>query len=129
MTSGTGTCALEAKWPESDGYASAIAMQTTTAKQTPSLTVLSSPLPDPSRTGQPVFFGFAVVGLGLPLPSGSVTVTASSGESCTGVLSNFLVGGCSITFTTPGTRTLRASYGGDANYQSSASATVRTKTR
>ena len=129
MTSGTGACALEAKWPASGGYASAAAAQTTTAKRAESLTLLTSALPDPSRTGQPVLFGFAVVGLGYPLPSGPVTVTASTGESCTGQLSNFLIGGCTIKFNTTGQRTVRASYAGDANFQPSVSATVRTKVR
>jgi hypothetical protein len=50
-------------------------------------------------------------------PTGSVTVTASTGESCTGTVSAMTGNGsCKLTFTTAGTRTVNASYAGDANH-------------
>lgn len=124
MTSGTGACVLEASWPETDGYTAATATQTTAATQSPTVTLMTPGLPGPSTPGQPVTVAFAVVGIGLPLPSGNVTVTASTGEACTGTLSSFLVGACTITFETAGARTLRASYAGDDRYQPSTSSAV-----
>ncbi len=53
-------------------------------------------------------------------PTGSVTLTASSGESCSSNV-NMMTGNgsCRLTFTTPGTRTIVASYGGDTNHTGS----------
>jgi sugar lactone lactonase YvrE len=53
-------------------------------------------------------------------PTGSVTLTASTGEVCSGVLNATSGNGsCKLTFTTTGTRTIVASYGGDANHSGS----------
>ncbi len=53
-------------------------------------------------------------------PTGSVTVTASTGETCTGtVASGTGKGFCRLTFTSPGTRTITASYAGDAKHAGS----------
>jgi sugar lactone lactonase YvrE len=53
-------------------------------------------------------------------PTGAVTLTASSGEVCSGV-PNLLTGNgsCHLIFTTTGTRTITASYSGDANHAAS----------
>ncbi len=58
---------------------------------------------------------------GYGTATGSVTVNASTGESCTAVLSGGK-GSCAITFATSGARTLTANYGGSGNDQSSVSA-------
>ena len=50
---------------------------------------------------------------GNGLPSGTVTVAASTGETCTGILSAS-AGSCSFTFVTVGSRTLTATYLGDS---------------
>ena len=55
-------------------------------------------------------------------PSGSVTVTASTGETCTGTALANGKGTCKITFATAGARTLTAAYAGNGNYNPSTSA-------
>jgi len=50
-------------------------------------------------------------------------VTASTGETCTGILSAS-AGSCSLTFVTVGSRTLTATYLGDSNFTGSVSAGV-----
>ncbi len=53
-------------------------------------------------------------------PMGAVTLTASTGETCSGsVVAATGNGSCTLTFTTTGTRTILASYGGDTNHRSS----------
>ena len=71
--------------------------------------------------GQPVSIAFAVtpqVSTSF-IPSGMVTVTANTGESCAGSVSS---GSCAITFSTAGNRTVTANYNGDANFNGSTSA-------
>ncbi|MGA6981534.1 MAG: Ig-like domain-containing protein [Candidatus Sulfotelmatobacter sp.] len=53
-------------------------------------------------------------------PTGPVTVTASTGETCTGNVSAATGDShCVLKFATPGSRTVTASYGGDANHTGS----------
>jgi len=47
-------------------------------------------------------------------PTGSVTVAASTGESCTGDVAENGNGSCQVTFSSAGVRTLIATYAGDA---------------
>jgi hypothetical protein len=70
---------------------------------------------------QPVTIGFTVTGVGTP--TGIVTVTASTGQTCSGTLSAD-AGSCSLTFTTTGSPKLTAAYGGDTNFKASTSAKV-----
>ena len=121
MTSGTGTCTLTANWPADSNYLAATAGQLTAASTAGSTTKITSSAPNPSAPGQAVVASFTVGGNGSP--SGTVTVAASTGESCTGTLSGS-AGSCSLTFVTVGSRTLTASYSGDANFSSSVSAGV-----
>jgi hypothetical protein len=64
---------------------------------------------------------FQVTGNGTP--TGNVTVTASTGESCSSALTAGS-GSCSLTFVTVGSRTVTASYLGDTNFNGSSSARV-----
>ncbi|WP_084285986.1 S8 family serine peptidase [Solirubrobacter soli] len=68
--------------------------------------------PDPSVVGQPVTVHYSVVGdvLGNSAPTGTVTVSAGAG-SCS---STVFEGQCTLVFTTPGAKSLTATYGGDA---------------
>jgi uncharacterized repeat protein (TIGR03803 family) len=53
-------------------------------------------------------------------PTGSVTLTATTGETCSGALTP--TGGdgkCKLTFNTSGVRTITATYGGDSNHNGS----------
>ena len=53
-------------------------------------------------------------------PLGAVTLTASTGEVCSGTPSALTGNGtCKLTFTTLGTRTVIAGYTGDANHMAS----------
>ena len=82
-------------------------------------TSITSDLPDPSVVGQPVPINYsvAVVAPGIGTPTGNVTVSDGA-QSCTGTVAT---GTCSITFTTPGTKSLTATYAGDANFNGSTS--------
>jgi FtsP/CotA-like multicopper oxidase with cupredoxin domain len=95
---------------------------TVTVGKASSTTVIVSSLPNPSIIGQivtirytvtPQFAGSAV--------TGTVTVQASTGESCSAAAT---AGACTITFQTGGTRTLTGTYSGDGNVNGSASAAV-----
>ena len=92
-----------------------------TVQKVSSTSAISSSTPNPSNVAQAVTINFTVSGALSTAPGGSVTVTASTGETCNGTLSAGK-GSCAITFATAGTRTLVAAYGGDANYNSSSSA-------
>jgi hypothetical protein len=118
MTSGTGTCSLTATWAY---YTAASLSQSTTALRADSVSTITSNTPNPSTPGQAVGVSFQVTGNGSP--SGTVTVAASTGETCTGSLSAS-AGTCSLTFVTVGSRTLTASYSGDTNFNGSISAAV-----
>jgi FtsP/CotA-like multicopper oxidase with cupredoxin domain len=118
MTSGTGTCSLTANWAADVNYLAATASQSTAAAKAASATSIGTPTPNPSVVGQPVTVPFSVTGTGVG-PTGTVTVNASSGESCTATLP---ATSCQLTFATTGTRTMTATYGGDTNFVGSASA-------
>lgn len=90
-----------------------------------SLTTIVSDTPNPSVIGQAVTVSFKVAAsIGSVVPTGSVTVTASTGEACGPVILTSGAGSCSITFTTAVSRTLTASYSGDNNFTGSTAATV-----
>jgi hypothetical protein len=77
-----------------------------------------------STVGQPYTVAFAVgahpVGAGAA-PTGVVTVSDGAGATCTADLTaaNNGSGSCSLASTTPGDKTITASYAGDANYTAS----------
>jgi len=79
-----------------------------------SATSITSLAPSPSLVGSPVAVSYSVAaqaGSGFA-PSGAVTVTSSTGESCIGLVT---LGFCSLTFPTVGQRTIKATYLGDQN--------------
>ncbi len=94
----------------------------TISKATSSTTITSN-LPSPSNVGQIVTVNFSVAPQFTGTPTGNVTVTASTGEMCSGALSAG-AGSCSFTFGTGGSRTLTAAYAGDINFLTSASPSV-----
>jgi len=103
-------------------YAITYVAGTVTVTKASSTTAILSNLPNPSIIGQIVTIQYAVT---PQFPGsavkGSVTVLASTGESCSATPAS---GACTITFQTGGTRTLTATYSGDGNVNGSASAAV-----
>jgi hypothetical protein len=87
-------------------------------------TTITSNLPNPSATGKAVSVHFTVTpATAYTPPTGTVTVNAATGESCTGNLSGGS-GFCSVVFNASGVRNLTATYAGDSNNNGSVSATV-----
>ncbi len=81
-------------------------------------TAITGDSPDPSEVGEAVNVTFTVTS-GGGTPTGDVTVTAAGGsENCTAAVAT---GNCDITLLTTGSRTLTASYAGDANFGGSVS--------
>jgi hypothetical protein len=90
--------------------------------------MITSNTPNPSTVGLPVTVTFAVTATppGIGTPTGSVTVSDGTGDTCTGSLT-LGAGGCSLpilTPSTPGPKPLTASYLGDPNFNTSVSAAV-----
>jgi hypothetical protein len=120
MTSGTGTCGLTASQTGNSNYSAATSLsQSVTAQKANSTIAITSASSNPFVVGQSVQVGFQVAGNGTP--TGPVTLSATTGESCVG---SPAAGGCSLTFNTSGTRMLSASYGGDGNFNPAASGPV-----
>ncbi|HEV8122979.1 MAG TPA: Ig-like domain repeat protein [Gemmatimonadales bacterium] len=80
-------------------------------------TLVTSDTPDPSVVGQPTTLNFVVTvnAPGDGTPTGNVTFTAGA-DSCVVPVS---AGSCSLTFTSPGAKTITASYPGDGNFNPS----------
>jgi hypothetical protein len=123
MTSGTGTCSLTATWPATTNYLAATASQSTTATLAGSTTSITSHTPNPSVTGQGVSVAFKVspVAPATGTPSGNVTASDGTGDTCTATVAT---GKCTLAITTTGAKTITASYAGNANFSSSTSAGV-----
>jgi hypothetical protein len=121
MTSGTGTCSLSASWAADNNYNAATAGQSTAAAKAGSATTITANAPNPSTVGQAVAVSFKVAGNGSP--TGNVSVTASTGESCSGALT-VGAGSCLLTFNSAGSRALTAAYAGDGNFNGSMSVGV-----
>jgi len=95
---------------------------TITVTQGSTRTSVTSDAPDPSAPNEVVQVGFSVAS-DDGTPTGAVTVTASSGESCGGQAP---VGSCGVALATPGPITITASYAGDANFTPSAGQAAHT---
>ncbi len=80
-------------------------------------TAITTHTPNPSVTGQGVAVAFTVTSNG-GTPTGNVTVSDGA-ATCSGTVA---AGTCTLTPTTAGSKTLTATYGGDANFAGSTSA-------
>ena len=135
LVNGTGSCTLTpstagtktltATYTPSSGNftASTSAGVAHTVNPAAPVVAITSHAPDPSVTGEGITVNVTVTGAGAT-PTGSVTVTATTGESCTIASLANGAGSCSIAFATATGRTLTASYGGDANYSPASSSPV-----
>ncbi|MGB7848355.1 MAG: MBG domain-containing protein [Candidatus Acidiferrum sp.] len=102
-------------------YTIAYANGTLTVGQATTATTITSNLPSPAIIGQIVTVTFSVAPQFAGAPTGTVTVRASTGESCIGTLAAGR-GSCALTFAIGGPRTLTASYPGDLNFLGGSSA-------
>jgi hypothetical protein len=92
-----------------------------TVNKAKTLTAITGCTPDPSVLGQSATCTFTVTAVapGSGTPTGNVTVSDTADDTCTATVAT---GGCSITFATAGSKTLKASYAGDGNFNASTSA-------
>ncbi|MBA0085126.1 MAG: Ig-like domain repeat protein, partial [Acidobacteria bacterium Pan2503] len=117
MTSGTGTCILTASWPADVNYIAATATQMINAATASSTTTLSSSF-NPAIVGQSVTFTAAVTSLIPGTPTGTVTFYDGATSLGSSSLAQATISTISLS---AGTHSITATYGGDANYASSAS--------
>src|SRR5262249_59528740 len=77
-------------------------------------TTITNDMPDPSKVGQAYTVSFTVTvnSPGAGTPTGNVTVSDGA-ASCTATVA---AGGCSLTSTTAGSKSLTAAYAGDSNF-------------
>lgn len=121
-TAGTQNLSVTFTPTDNVDYTNATDSVTITVNQAASTTTITANTPDPSVTGQSVTVSFSVTGA-YGTPTGTVTVTASSGPTCSGTLSGG-AGSCALTFTATGSPKLTAVYSGDTNFKASTSAKV-----
>jgi hypothetical protein len=84
-------------------------------------TTITSDIPDPTVTGQAYSVNFTMTsnnGSTPTAPSGTVTVSDGT-DSCMAAVAS---GTCTLTSTTPGSKSLTATYAGDSNFNGSTSA-------
>ena len=122
LTAGTQTLSVTFTPTDHFDYSSATDTVTLVVNKVDTTTTITSNTPNPSTHGKTVLVHFTVTSAtNYKAPTGKVTVNASTGESCTGTLVSG-AGGCPVTFSTAGARTLTATYAGDSNNSSSVSA-------
>jgi hypothetical protein len=103
-----------------DGFRSATSSKIEVEKASTTTTITNQSSPS-SNPGEPVTVSFSVTSP-VGTPTGDVEVTASGGgEKCTAPVAQ---GSCAIVLTTPGDRTLTATYKGNDVFSSSSSAGV-----
>jgi hypothetical protein len=97
-------------------YAISYVGGTVTVGKATSTTTIMAHSPNPSILGQIVTIGVSVAPQFTGVPTGSVSVTASTGEACTIPSLAGGAGSCTITFSSGGQRNLTAAYGGDIHF-------------
>ncbi len=117
MLKSSGTCTFTASWAADNNYLAASAQQVTVAEQATTVTTITSASSPVTLNRNGVAESTVKFNVSSYKPSGAVTLTASTGEVCSGIISSTTGNGsCKLTFTTTGTRTIVASYGGDTNH-------------
>jgi len=98
-------------------YLTATAQVFLTVNKATTTTTITSVSPNPPTAGQPAVITYNVIGSTIATaPTGTVTVSATTGETCMAAVS---AGSCSVTFVSGGQHTVTASYSGDSNFSSS----------
>ncbi len=124
LAAGTQTLSVTFTPTNTTDYISVTDTVTLVVNEVGTTTTITSNLPNPSTTGKAVVVKFTVAqAMRYSVPTGGVTVNASTGESCTATLASGS-GSCSVTFNSAGSRTLTATYAGDNNNNPSVSAAV-----
>lgn len=109
-----GSYTLSAEYQGSANFLPSSSAPASVSVSTNTTTTVLGATPNPSTLGQFVTASVSVTDTtGGPVPTGSVTVSASSGETCTATLSGG-AGQCAMNMMQLGAHTLTASYGGDA---------------
>ncbi len=122
-----GTRTLTASYSGDAGNLSSVSSSYTENVIELTTTAITRNAPDPAKIGQPVTVDFTVASktaTNRTRPTGSVTVNASTGESCTATVPGSGKGSCKLTFSFAGARTLNATYGGNADNAGSLSNAV-----
>lgn len=120
----TGTYAMVAHYNGDGNFqASVSSSQNLTVHGVATTTTLATGNPTPSVVGQTVSFSYTVTpNSGTGTPGGTVTVSDTTDNiSCTAQVSD---GSCNITFPSVGSKTLKATYNGDSNFDASTSSPV-----
>jgi|GEM_PF-1187038 len=91
-----------------------------TVNKANTITQITGDAPDPSVVGQTLTVNYVVnvasPGAGTPTGNVVISVNDGSGATCT---ASVAAGSCQITFNTVGSKTITATYSGDANYNGS----------
>jgi uncharacterized repeat protein (TIGR03803 family) len=129
LLASAGTRTLTVSYSGDAGNQSSVSAGVSQAVLNLTTTKITKNHPETAKVGQLVTVHFSVEPIEATKhttePSGSVTVTSSTGESCTGMLSQWdHNGNCQLTFSAAGSRTLTAMYAGDANNAGSVSVAV-----
>jgi hypothetical protein len=125
LTAGLQSLSVKFTPTQTSDYTTVTADVELTVNPVGTTTSITKVSPNPSTVGQPVTVSFSVAQAitNVTKPTGSVTVNASTGESCTATLSGGK-GSCEITPGTAGNMTVTATYPGDANNNGSVSSGV-----
>lgn len=118
MKSGSGTCTVKATWAESNYYAAITEEQSTSATPLSTTTTITNTVPETANALKVEVY-FTVSNGASTNAVGNVTVTAASGQTCTGTVAG---GKCLLTFTGAESTALTAVYAGNANNSTSTSA-------
>ena len=117
MKKGTGTCTVKASWAANTDYQATSLEQSTSATLLGTTTTITSAVPQATHPLKVEVY-FTVIN-GMNAVTGDVTVSAGTGQTCTGTVTS---GKCLLTFTVAGSETLTAVYAGNTNDATSTSA-------
>jgi hypothetical protein len=120
LVAGSSTLSVKFTPTEVADYSTATDAVTLVVNKIATTTQITSTTPSAPTVGVAVTVHFSVTA-GYGKPTETVTVNSTTGETCSATLASG-VGTCALTFATAGTRTLTATYSGDANDLASTSA-------